>query len=336
MRSRYFALAGLAVVSAAVAAPQLAHTQAAPAAAPIVLSMATLAPAGSTWMNNFEAANRELRRRTSNRLSVRWFAGGVQGDEAEVIRKIRAGRLDGAAVTAVGLGQIHRPVLAFQIPGMFEGGSFVRARDALRTDIDTAFTNAGFTLMGFGSTGAPRMLSRMEIRTPAQLRTAKPWQWSDDVILPAVYQEAGAQGVRLQVPEVLGALQTNRVDTVFGSPLVAISLQWANSIQFMSDRSNTSSLGALIIKTAKLQTIPEADRAIAREVFNQFDGLLSRAVSAADDRAATSLTSRGVRVVALNPAERAQWADLFRRAATRLRGTVGDGAWIDRVRAAGR
>jgi TRAP-type C4-dicarboxylate transport system substrate-binding protein len=336
MRTRYFALAGAAVVAAAVAAPHVAPAQQAAPGSPIVLSMATLAPNGSTWMNNFEAANRELRRRTSNRLSVRWFAGGVQGDEAEVIRKIRSGRLDGAAVTAVGLGQIHRPVLAFQIPGIFEGGSLVRARDALRPQIDQAFTAAGFTLMGFGSTGAPRMLSKIEIRTPNQLRNAHPWQWSDDVILPAVYAEAGATGVRLQVPEVLSALQTNRVDTVFGSPLVAISLQWADQLRYISDRSNTASLGAMILKREKLEAIPEADRAIAREVFAQFDTLLSRAVAAADERAATSLANRGVQTVTLTPAERAQWVGLFQRAGTRLRGVVGDAAWIDRVRAAGR
>jgi TRAP-type C4-dicarboxylate transport system substrate-binding protein len=334
MRNRMLALAGVAV-TVAVAAPQVAPAQQA-APAPIILSMATLAPPGSTWMNNFEAANRELRRRTSNRLSIRWFAGGVQGDEAEVIRKIRSGRLDGAAVTAVGLGQIYRPILAFQIPGMFEGGSLVRARDALRPQIDQAFTAAGFTLVGFGSTGAPRMLSKREIRVPNDLRGARPWQWSDDVILPAVYAEAGATGVRLQVPEVLSALQTNRVDTVFGSPLVAISLQWSNQIQFMSDRSNTASLGAMVVKREKLEAIPEADRAVAREVFMQFDGLLTRAVSASDERASATLTSRGVRVIALTPAERAQWADLFRRAATRLTGVVGDRAWIDRVHAAGR
>lgn len=338
MRRSLYALAGvsISIVAAAVAVPQVAHTQQAAPAAGIVLSMATLAPAGSTWMQNFEAANRELRRRTSNRLSVRWYPGGVQGDEAEVIRKIRSGRLDGAAVTAVGLAQIYRPILAFQIPGMFAGpANFIRARDALRNEINAAFDNAGFALVGFGSTGAPRMFSKLEIRTPAQLRTAHPWQWTDDLILPQVYAEAGATGVRCQVPEVLSYLQTNRIDTVFGSPLVAVSLQWAGSLSYMSDRSNNASLGALVIKKSRLESIPAADLAIAREVWAQFDALLSRAVTAADERAATTLVSRGIRVIELTPAERQQWVALFNGAARRLQGIVGDADWINRVRAAG-
>src|SRR5689334_6686874 len=65
------------------------------------ISIATLAPPGSTWMKVFEAWNREVRRRSNKTLELRFYAGGVQGDESEVIRKIRSGRIDGAAVTAV-------------------------------------------------------------------------------------------------------------------------------------------------------------------------------------------------------------------------------------------
>src|SRR5687767_4909783 len=77
------------------------------------LSMGTLAPPGSLPMRAIDAMNRELRRRTGARLTFRWYAGGVQGDESEVVRKIRSGRLDGCALTATGLAQVYRPLLAF-------------------------------------------------------------------------------------------------------------------------------------------------------------------------------------------------------------------------------
>lgn len=326
-----------AALSIAVVAPHVAPAQEAAAAPTITISMATLAPAGSTWMTNFEAANRELRRRTSNRISVRWFAGGVQGDEAEVIRKIRAGRLDGAAVTAVGLGQIHQPILAFQIPGMFANNAkFIQARDALRPVIDQAFNAQGFTMLGFGTTGNPRLMSKNEVRTPTQLRSAHPWQWSDDRILPQVFAQAGATGVRLGVPEVLGALSTNRIDTLIASPLAAVSLQWSTHFRFMGPPGRTSSLGALVIATRKVNSIPEADRTIIAEVFRQYDALLSRAVAAADDRAATTMTTRGVTAMTLTPAEQTEWTNLFTATRPRFAGQTGDAAWIARVEAAGR
>jgi TRAP-type C4-dicarboxylate transport system substrate-binding protein len=307
------------------------------ASAQRVLSFATLAPAGSTWMRVFDASNRELRRRTGGQLSIRWYAGGVQGDESEVVRKIRSGRLDGAAITAVGLGQIHRPVLAFQLPGIFSTATgLTRARDALRSDLQTAFVAQGFDLLGFGSTGAPRMLSTRQIRTPGDLRQTHPWQWRDDLILPALYAETGATGVSLQVPEVLSAIQTNRVDTVIASPLVAISLQWAGQMHFMSERPDSASLGAMVISHSVLSSLPPDQQQIVREVTQQYDILLSRNVSHDDDAAAQTLQQRGVQIVQLNDAERAQWASVFAHVRTRLAGTIADAAWIQRVEQAGR
>lgn len=307
------------------------------ASAQRVLSFATLAPAGSTWMRVYDASNRELRRRTGGQLSIRWYAGGVQGDESEVVRKIRTGRLDGAAITAVGLGQIHRPVLAFQLPGIFASPTgLTHARDALRTELNTAFIAQGFDLLGFGSTGAPRMLSTRAIRVPSDLRAAHPWQWRDDLILPVLYSEAGATGVALQVPEVLSALQTNRIDTLVASPLVAISLQWAGQMHFMSERSDAASLGAMVVSHRVMLSLPPDQQAILREVTLQYDLLLARNVTHDDETAARTLQSRGVTVVTLNDAERALWTQLFTRTRARLVGTIADGAWIQRVTSAGR
>lgn len=301
-----------------------------------VLSMATLAPAGSTWMRVFEAANREVRRRSNNALSVRWYAGGVQGDEAEVIRKIRSGRLDGAAVTAVGLGQIHTPILAFQLPNIFSSPEgLVRARTALGGEINTAFEGAGFTLLGFGSTGSPRLFSARAVRTPNDLRAAHPWQWRDDVIGPAVWRTAGATGVPLQVPEVLGALQTNRVDTVIASPLVCVSLQWGNAMHFMSDRSNTASLGGLVLSRNVFNALPADQQTLVREVFQQYNVVLSRDVTRDDGAAITRLQTQGIQVMTLNDAERNQWNTLFSSVRSSLAGTVGSAAWIERVSTAG-
>ena len=324
MRKTMILLAGALALTTATASAQR------------VLSMATLAPAGSTWMRVFDSANRELWRRSNNALSIRWYAGGVQGDEGEVIRKMRSGRLDGAAVTAVGLGQIHAPILAFQLPALFTSADgLVRARTALTGELNTAFETAGFTLLGFGGTGNPRLFSTRALRTPNDLRSAHPWQWRDDVIGPALWTEAGATGVPLQVPEVLSALQTNRIDTLIGSPLACVSLQWSNAMRFMSDRADTASLGGLILSRAAFSGLPADQQTLVREVFAQYNVVLARDVSRDDNAAVTRMQTAGVQVVALNDAERAQWTALFGRVRTRLAGTVGDAAWIARVTAAG-
>lgn len=301
------------------------------------LSIGTLAPPGSTWIRGLEAANRELRRRSNQQLSIRFYAGGVQGDESEMIRKARAGRLDGVVTTGIGLGNIHRPVLAFMLPGMFSNQAAVeRARSTLDPEVQTAFNTAGFSLVSWAVGGMPRLFATTEIRTPSQLRTARPWVWRDDVILPAFYQEAGATGVPLALPEVLSALQTNRINAVVAPPYAAVALQWAQRFTHMTEGANSYSVGGIVLSRRSFEGLPAEQQTMLRDVIRQFNGLIQRNVDRDDQAAIRSMTTRGVQLVQYTPAERQQWETLFTRARARLVGTVSDQAWMDRVRAAGR
>merc|ERR1712025_33241 len=92
----------------------------APAQQATELRIATVAPEGSPWMRVFRAWDQELRQRTNGQLGLRFYPGGSQGQEPDYIDKMRAGQLDGAAVTSTGLGQIVRPVLVLSAPGVFQ------------------------------------------------------------------------------------------------------------------------------------------------------------------------------------------------------------------------
>lgn len=335
MRTPFARFIAPVLALAAISAGSL-QAQTPPPATARSLSLATLAPAGSTWMRVLDSANRELRQRTANALSLRIYPGGVQGDESEVIRKIRTGRLDGALVTGIGLGQVHRPVLAFQLPGMFQtAANMERSRAALATEVETNFRTAGFELMAWGESGSPRMFSQTPVHAPADLRSLHPWIWTDDVILPALYGEVGATGVRLSVPEVLGALQTHRVNAVVAPPTACLALQWSSQVQYVSDASNSFGLGGMLVSRRAFESLPEDQRTTLRAVMNQYNQLLGRNLARQDAQAMTAMTGRGVTLVPVGPAERQQWVDLFNRTRARLVGTVSDAAWMTRVRTAG-
>ena len=180
------------------------------------------------------------------------------------------------------------------------------------------------------------MFSTREIRVPEDLRSALPWQWHDDPILPALYAEAGARGVPLALPEVLAGLQTHRIDTVYAPPLAAIALQWSAHVRYMSERSASGSLSALVLSRAAWTSLSEQDRQTLREVVAQAVNLHRPAFLRAESEALRSLQSRGVTTVTLNESERQRWVRLFDRTRARLAGTVSDPAWIARVQTAGR
>ena len=147
------------------------------------LRIATVAPEGSPWMRVFRAWDQELRQRTNGQLGIRFYPGGSQGQEPDYIDKMRAGQLDGAAVTSTGLGQIVRPVLVLSAPGVFsEYAQLDRARRRLARRFEQQFQRNGYELLGWGDVGKARLFSTRQIQRPQDLRQARPWVPRTDAV----------------------------------------------------------------------------------------------------------------------------------------------------------
>jgi TRAP-type C4-dicarboxylate transport system substrate-binding protein len=300
------------------------------------ISLATLAPPGSTWYRVFDAWNRELRRRSNRSLQFRIYAGGVQGDEAEVIRKIRGGRLDAAAVTAVGLAQVHRPALVFQMPGLVRTYEQLdRAREALHEEMQRGFEASGFHLLGWADVGQSRIFSTAPVRVPADLASRHPWVWRDDVILPTFYEVVRTNPVPLQVPEVLGAIQTGRVDTAITPPVACVALQWCSRLTHMTDMPLTIVLGGTIIGQRQWESLTEEQRTILGETAAQFHQLARRNLRRDEQDALRTIAERGMTVVPVTDAQRQEWFNVARQLRQRMVGQIADQALIDRVAAFG-
>jgi TRAP-type C4-dicarboxylate transport system substrate-binding protein len=298
------------------------------------LSIATLAPPGSTWMKVFEAWNREVRRRSNKTLELRFYAGGVQGDESEVIRKIRSGRLDGAAVTAVGLAQIYRPALVFQMPGILKNYQQLdAARAALTPEMNPKFAQSGFQMLGWADVGQSYVFSTQPVRKPSDLAARKPWVWRDDLVVPALFKVIKSNPVPLQLPEVLGALQTNRIDTVLATPVAAVALQWQTRLTNMLDFPLTVVIGGTVLGEKQWESLTPEQQKIISETSAQFHALARKNLRADEEKALASIKSRNVKVLTPSDSDKAEWLKVGADVRKMLTGQIADQALVDRVMA---
>src|SRR6516225_12475110 len=76
------------------------------ARAQTALKLATLVPEGSVWDKNIKQMGEEWKTATGGRVAVTVFAGGSQGDEPTVLRKMRLDALQMGSFSAVTLGSI--------------------------------------------------------------------------------------------------------------------------------------------------------------------------------------------------------------------------------------
>jgi hypothetical protein len=196
MRFSSIAAAGLTGLLAFVGAAD-AQKAKAPPKAQVEVKFATLAPDGSTWMKTMRKVDEEVRRRTENRVGLKFYPGGVQGDEKDVIRKMRNGQIHAAGFTGFGLGAIVPETRVLELPFMFESlEELDYVRGATNDYYEKAFKAKDYALLAWTDVGFVYLFTKSPVRKVSDMPNTKWWIWSGD-------QLAG-RGVRV-APGVRGA-----------------------------------------------------------------------------------------------------------------------------------
>ena len=299
-----------------------------------VIRYATIAPGGTSFGKILKAWGRTLSKETDGRVEFRYYSGGSQGDERDFIRKMRAGQMDAAGVTTIGLGIVVRPVLVLSAPGVIETyEQLARVREKMNDRFAKMFDDAGFVLLAWADVGKGHIMSTMPIRKPADLKAARPWAWKDDPIFSEFLKVVGANAVRLGVPEVYAALQTKMVDVVPASPIAAVALQWFTKLKYMSKDSFGIILGASVVKKEKFEQLSPGDQKILMDTAQRAARALDKVVRRDDAKAYDVLIDRGFEVIDTAPYQ-AQWDEAAAQTLERLTGRIFSKSLLAEVRAA--
>ncbi len=326
MQRRHFITAACAAAStAAVGEARVALAEGA-----TTLRFATLAPKGSSWMRIFDAWNRSLVEKTGGKLQLHFYAGGAAGDERDFVRKMRAGQVDGAAVTTTGLGQIVRSSLVLGAPGLCKSYKAIDAvRNQLHDEFASDFDKAGYTLLGWNDAGQSRIFSNTAIRRPEDMRQTRMWSWRDNPAWEAVLDAAQVKGVTLGLNEVYPALKTNRIDAYPGTAVAALAFQWYTKAAFVTAEARGTVIGATVVKKSKLDALaPELKQALI-ETGQKAHQALATIIRRDDQRAFDAIVSKGVKPVSVAAHEKA-WEELLKKARHDLVGKLYSGDLLRR------
>ncbi|GJM44167.1 MAG: C4-dicarboxylate ABC transporter [Gemmatimonadota bacterium] len=299
----------------------------------VLLKVATLAPEGSTWMNLMHELDKRVREETGNEVGLKFYAGGVQGDERLVLRKMRSGQLHGGGFTGNGLGVVAPSLRVLESPFLFESEDEIDAVYAeLGSEFDAAIEASGHVLLGWAEVGFVHLFTKKPVRSVNDLRSAKMWLWEGDPLALAFFEEAGVAPVSLAITDVYTSLQTGLVDGVYSSPYAGVVLQWHTQVAAMSEIPITHAIGAVIVTRKQWDKISEpsqaAIRGVAADVFPRL-----KASSREDNRGALkAIREAGIEVVPFPAAEMQQFREIGKRAALRGVGDLYPAELLERVR----
>ncbi len=290
------------------------------ASAAETIKIGTLAPGASPWGQVFKVWAEAVSKKSDGKLELQFFYNGQQGDEGAMVGKMKAGQLDGAAVTAVGLSKIYKPILALQMPGLFTSWAKLdNARDVMKGEFEQGAKDAGFSILGWGDVGAAHVMSKgFAVRSPDDLKGQKPYMWRDDAVGPALFQVIGGiTPVPLNVPEVLPNLNTGAVNMLTAPALAAEQLQWSSKLDNMVEDTAGLAIGALVLSSKRIDALPADLKTILVDTGKVAATALTKRIRAEDDAAFARMKGK-MTVVTLTPDQRAKWEAVFKQVRQRL------------------
>jgi TRAP-type transport system periplasmic protein len=242
-----------------VALVLLAPTSASCAGAPEVeLKLATLAPENSSLAQIFNEMNAELIRETGGKVGFKMFAGSVMGDEEDVLRKIRAGAVQGAVFTSTALTDINPDLRAMLIPFIFKNTQEVDyVLEKMDQQLRKKFGEKGYVVLGWPELGFIYFLSTTPVAGLDDLKNKRVWAKANAPMSQALIDRIGVSTVAVSVPDVLMGLQTNLVDVVYNSPYYALATQWNTQVKYLTDLPLTYIGGALLLDKKAFAKIPQ-------------------------------------------------------------------------------
>ncbi len=268
------------------------------------LKIATVTPEGSQWMNVMRASAKEIKQRTDGRVLIKYYGGGVKGDDAKVLGQIRIRQLQGGAFTPSALASQYLDLNLYGMPLVFdseEEAAYVRSRMDAR--LQHGLEDAGFVNFGFATSGFANIMSSTPIKTLADLKGKRVWVPEGDSISYKSMQSLSLNPVTLPLTDVLTGLQTGLIDIVAIPPIVALVLQWHTKVKYVTQVPLVYSFGFMAIDKKAFEKIGAEDQAIVREVmaatYRRFDK-----VNLVDNQGAfNALVKSGIEVVKFDDEE---------------------------------
>lgn len=268
----------------------------------ITLKIATAAPEGTSWMKEMRAGAEEIAARTDGRVTFRFYPGGVMGNDASVLRKIRIGQLHGAAVTSGGLADIYNDVQIYGLPFFFRSHDEV---DYVRKRMDPMILDGlkqrGFIAIGLADGGFAYLMSRHPLRKSSDLKGRKVWAPQGDRVSHAGFEAIGISAIPLPLIDVITGLQTGLVDTVGASPMGAIALQWHTRVKYVADAPLVYLFGGLVLKRTDFESLLPQDQTFVREVMDRVFARLSERNRRDNESSRNALRNQGIQFITPAP-----------------------------------
>jgi TRAP-type C4-dicarboxylate transport system substrate-binding protein len=288
---------------------------------PLTLRMAAIAPDGTGWARELRAFAREVESGTGGVVRIKWYLGGIAGDEPTALERIRRGQLDGAA-GALFCGALSPTMAVTRVAGL------VRTRpealhliNRLRPRIDDDFKKRGFVALAMGNFGNDILLLRKRVESFGELQKTRMWMWDADKLLQKQMALMGMNMAPATIEHLSAMYDAGEVDGMFVIPTAALAFQWTTRARYFMELRSTALAACVTVSQKAYDQLSfeqqQALRAAGAKLAIRFEDLGMREDALLLNEA---FEKQGIKKLATGPALRAA----FLEAANRSRDHLGN------------
>jgi TRAP-type C4-dicarboxylate transport system substrate-binding protein len=264
----------------------------------IQIKIATLSPEGSVWMEKMREGAKELAKRTDNRIKIKFYAGGVMGDDKAVLRKIRIGQLQGGAFVSGSLSQYYPDNQIYSLPLFFRSFKEIDyVRKHLDQKIIDGFEKGGLVTFGIAEGGFAYVMSTVPIYTVQDMREQKVWIPDNDSMILEAIKAFDITPIPLSIADVRAGLQTGLINTVTTPPIGALALQWHTQIKYILNEPFLYIYGVLAVDQKAFKRLSPADQQTFRKIMGDVFKTLDRLNREDNIKAMETLHKQGIKFI---------------------------------------
>ncbi len=298
-----------------------------------LIKVATIAPDGSTWINILREYDAQIRKESNGRLGFKIYAGGVAGDEIDVLKKIRIGQYHAGGFTGVGIGEIAPNLRILDSPFLFKSYDEVDyIYQKFNDEFEKEIEKGGFVLLGWAEVGFVYTFTKTPIYGVDDLKKIKMWAWQGDPIADVAYKVIGVTPVPLSITEVFTSLQTGLIDGVYGSPLAVLATQWFTRVKYMHNVPLSNASGALLISKRYFDSLPKDLQEILLRNGRKYMRKLVELTREENKKAIETLKKNGI-IITNPPSEKLlnEYDEIGKKARRMLVGRLFTKEWLDKI-----
>ena len=304
---------------------------AASAQAPVKIKLGTLAPQGSAWHQLLLEMAGKWKEASGGKVELKIYAGGTQGSEGEMIRKIDIGQLQAASMTAVGLHEITPEPQAEDVPLMiesYEEYEYVHAK--IQPRLEEALLKKGFIALNWGEVGFVYFFSTEPYRSPADFAKGKVFTWNGDPGAEAAWKAAGMHPVVLSSTDLIPSLSSHMINIISEPPLYAYTANIYEKANHMLNLPWGLLTGATVVRKDAWDKIPADVRPKLLAIAIEYGKKTTADVRKQNADALMQMKKKGLHVE--EPSDAGEWTAQVQKMNAVVRGKVVPAAIYDEVK----